>query len=379
MTLNWTAIADPVFRLHRRILPEKAGLGWAPYLWLCYSGFFFATWFWARPSALEVVLSLVTLAVFVVLYFRIFHYEGRQALMHLLAILALGLVWAPFNVNASVFFIYAASFACLVGPVRRAMVLLLGIVALAGIWGWLVQPSVFFWFWAMGFSLVVGAGNIIFVDRSRQQDALRLSQKEVEQLARVAERERIARDMHDILGHSLLLVILKSELAGKLVKSDPERAEAEIRAVEEHARRALAEVREAIGGYRERSLEAELEHARLVLLAACIELTTQVTLPALQPRAEAVLALVIREAITNVARHSQARHCRIQLEVVDNELLLEISDDGVGGIRVDGSGVDGMRARIESLGGRLSVGNRRADVSARLPLSAEMVQAGEAA
>ena len=183
---------------------------------------------------------------------------------------------------------------------------------------------------------------------------LRKANEEIEHLATVAERERIARDLHDVLGHTLSVITLKSELAGKLIERDPGRAGKEIREVEEISRQALSEVRDAIRGYRSKRLAAELAYAKTTLETAGLtvqcDTATTVKLPAVQ---ESVLSLAVREAVTNVVRHAQATTCRLRLEQQNGSCRLQIQDDGRGSSNDDGNGLRGMRERVEMLGGTL--------------------------
>ena len=359
---------EAIRRLHRRLVPDEAGIGWLAYLWLSYYAFFFLQWWYEPPGRTQLILGLATTVAFLVLYFSAFHHRGRGAILHIVALLALGIAWAPFNLGANVFFVYAAAFACQAGAPRRAGMVLAVVVALVMVLGWLVQPHIIFWGFALLGSVAVGLANIYFTEQERNDAALRISRAETRQLARVAERERIARDLHDLLGHRLSMIVLKSELAGRLFENDPPRARAEIADVETSARAALAEVREAIGGYRERSLESELEQVRLSLTSAGVEPRLEVEEGlALDSRTEAVLGLVLREACTNVIRHARARNCCIRLHNGDGGLVLEISDDGRGRIRPDGGGIDGMRARIEALGGEFRVDPDTRRIHAHLP------------
>src|ERR1700710_1009280 len=123
--------------------------------------------------------------------------------------------------------------------------------------------------------MVVGTSNIFIAQRKRTDHKLRRAHDEIEQLAALAERERIARDLHDVLGHTLSVIVLKAELAGRLMERDPQRAAAEIADVERTARTALSEVREAIGGYRTQGLAAEMSLARRALDAAGVVLTLE--------------------------------------------------------------------------------------------------------
>lgn len=345
-------------RIHQWLLPPELEVGATPYLWLIYFGFFYIYWIAQPPDLTELLLCLTTTAVFLAIYFSGFRRKGRSALVHCLAMTGLGLVWAPFNPGANVFFIYAASFAFLVGTPRQATALIASIMAMVVVMALKFELPFFFWGPAILIGFAVGISNISSSERERHNAALRLSQAEVRQLARVAERERIARDLHDVLGHSLTMIVVKAELAGRLFAVDPDRAREEIEAIETGARQSLSEVREAIGGYRERSLEGELEQARLALTSAGIDAAIRLDIsPDLDSQTEAVLGLVIREAVTNTIRHARARHCRIclSMESPEGQVILEITDDGNGRLQPDGSGIDGMRARIEALGGHLAV------------------------
>ncbi len=203
--------------------------------------------------------------------------------------------------------------------------------------------------------MFIGAGNIFFAERNRMNCQLRKANEEIENLAKVAERERIARDLHDVLGHTLSVITLKSELAGKLIDRDPQRAGKEIREVEQISRQALTDVRDAIRGYRSQGLVAELAQAKSTLETAGLtvqcDAATTVQLPAVQ---ESVLSLAVREAVTNVVRHAQARTCRMRLEQENGSCRLEIHDDGCGASNGEGNGLRGMRERVEMIGGTLS-------------------------
>jgi two-component system, NarL family, sensor histidine kinase DesK len=197
------------------------------------------------------------------------------------------------------------------------------------------------------------------------------------ELARTAvaeERLRISRDLHDLLGHSLSLIALKSELAGRMIESDPPRAAREIAELEAVARRSLAEVRQAVTGYRQPSLAAELAAARRMLASAGID--CRVDVPgtyALPPEVDALLAWTVREGSTNIVRHSGARHARITVTVTGASASAELTDDGtgpgatettgaesttraIGATGTPGSGLAGLAERAGRLGGTLLAG-----------------------
>jgi two-component system sensor histidine kinase DesK len=341
--------------LHRRLLPPDAGFGWTPYLWLVYLSFFGFKFFFVRPDATELALVAATIAAFLALYFNGYWKSGWGVLPNIAGIAALGIAWAPVNYGASVFFIFAAAFAGNAGAPRRAAFIVALVVGtgllVAAIW----QPHPFYWVPMLLVGTLVGVVGIYDAGRRRRDAALRLSQEEVRQLARVAERERISRDLHDLLGHTLSVITLKAELAARLVGRDPTRAEAEIRGVEQVSRAALAQVREAVAGMQSRGLAGELEHARVALKAAAVELAADTVPSALPPAAEAALAMVLRESVTNVIRHAEARHCRVSFTSEPESILLEVQDDGRGDGLVEGGGIAGMRSRLAAAGGRLEV------------------------
>ena len=180
-----------------------------------------------------------------------------------------------------------------------------------------------------------------------------------EELARSAvaeERMRFARDLHDLLGHSLSLIALKSELAGRLAERDPARARQEMADVEVTARQALAEVRDAVSGYRQVSLWQALVEASSALSAAGITLRAPAGGDLLPGTVDAVLGWVVREATTNVLRHSGARSVTVGLATTDDDVTLTVTDDGRGGSGPPGAGLAGLAERVEALGGRLEAG-----------------------
>ena len=266
-------------------------------------------------------------------------------------ITALAAAFAPINPGSSTLWVFAAAGLCAVGPpaaVMRWVGVLLGVLAVEA---WLAPLSVWYWAPAAVFAVVIAGVKIHYSELHRADASLRLAHEEVARLAKVAERERIGRDLHDLLGHSLTLIALKSELAGKLVGRDPGAAGREIGEVERISREALAEVRSAVAGYRSADLAAELAGARLALIAAGVEprlAAAPVDLP--RERASA-LALALREAVTNVVRHARASTCTVRLAAAEARVVLEVEDDGCGGVLREGSGLAGMRERIAALGG----------------------------
>lgn len=186
--------------------------------------------------------------------------------------------------------------------------------------------------------------------------ALRDAQQQIEQLAKAEERARIARDMHDLLGHTLSVIVLKSELAQQLLARSGQEGLAgrEIAEVHDVARAALREVREVVTGYRRADLTSELRHAQTALLAAGIRCSIGREDHELSEERESALALALREAVTNVVRHSCARTCEIQIAELHGQIVLKVKDDGNAREQVvPGNGLQGMGERLRMLGGSL--------------------------
>jgi len=206
---------------------------------------------------------------------------------------------------------------------------------------------------AVLFSALIGSIVIHGVQRERLTRSLLIAQGEAERLAKIAERERIARDLHDLLGHTLSVIILKSELASRLAEKEPARAAAEIRDVERISREALAQVRSAVRGYRSAGFENELGEAQRALETAGIRVESRVESTTLSPAQETVFALALREAVTNVVRHAHATACRLTLRRDGSYCELEVADNGCGSTLAEGNGLTGMRERVQALGGVL--------------------------
>ncbi|HXM24064.1 MAG TPA: sensor histidine kinase [Terriglobales bacterium] len=356
-----------------RLLPKNRDHGWAPYTWLVYYCFFLLNPILHHAGWKEWLATGLGTAAFLALYFSFFWFKRPWNLLNI-AGMVLGVSFSPFNEGACTFFVFAAAFIPFaVEKESTALKLLATVLAVVTLEWWLLHFSGWFLFYGGGLSTVVGAGNIFFAQRNRANERLRKANEEIEHLAKVAERERIARDLHDVLGHTLSVIILKSELAGKLVDHDPERAKAEIADVEQTSRAALADVRSTIRGYRAHSLEAELNQAKATLETAGVTVTSESEEVRQTPAQESVVALVVREAVTNVVRHAQARNCHLRLMPINGNCRIDIQDDGRGGA-VEGNGLRGMRERIEALGGTLE---RENSVGTRLSIQFPLTQTKE--
>lgn len=351
-----------------RLLPDDPEVGRLPYLWLLYLGFVVigpvfmgvtdVVWIWVGTGA--------SILVFLPIYFRAYWLEGRPLLTTALTICALGAAVSSFNRGASTYFIFGAYFAGFSADRRWRGVQNVGLIlATLLLTVSFIQPSPYFWVAALLGSLVVGILGVELRQRMHRTAHLRMARAEVDTLARIAERERIARDLHDLLGQSLSVVSLKAELAGRLLQIDPARAAAELKDIHDVARQSLSEVRTAVQGYRVGSgagLEHELTNARRALRTAGVQLQCDDDVAPLarelDAEHEAVVALALREGVTNVVRHARASRCCVRFVVSTRAFGVEIIDDGRGRRGAYGAGLLGMRERVESLGGRLELRDR---------------------
>ncbi len=330
------------------------------YAWLFMLIFFFLKYIdvdGAKFNVTEFSLAILSTLIFLALYFASYWVKNTWAIVIAFGIFALGLIWAPFNSGASVFIVFSAAACAAIQPAKRAYrvlgYILVSLVADAYVfklsWDFLAPTLIV--------SIAIGFATIMQSTLRRSREKLIRSQEEVAHLATIAERERISRDLHDLLGHTLSLITIKAELAGKLLDRDLQACRQEISDIEKTARNALSEVRSAVTGYRQVGFTQELANAASCLSAANIMLTTQIDDVRLSATAENIFSLALREAITNVARHSDANRCDIQLGIDGNWIVLKIKDNGT---KLDdntevtpGNGLVGMRERVAGIGGKI--------------------------
>jgi two-component system sensor histidine kinase DesK len=360
-------------------IPKQRPPNWA-WAWLAYTGFLFINPL-MEPSLRLWIATLAVFAIFLAIFSRYTQTIAQSKPTRywmIAATFVLGLATFPWNQGGSTFFIYTAAFLpYTIQSTRRVLWLFLLESLLILGEGYVFHVTDRHSPFHIGLAealvaiflvLVIGCGNIFFAEQRRADCLLRQAQDENAKLAAVAERERIARDLHDVLGHTLSVIVLKAELARRLMQTGDQlnsdqqnlqRAAHEIADIETTARTALAEVREAIGGYRSRGLASELEQARRTLDAASVTLLWE-SLPetslSLTPTEETVLSLAVREAVTNIVRHAEATHCTMRFATTpDGFYALLVEDNGRHPIHREGNGLRGMRERVAGLGGRFSI------------------------
>jgi two-component system sensor histidine kinase DesK len=324
-------------------------------------------WDWMAPTLLAV-------PVYLYLYSRVYLGPLRRLEWHVAGIAATGLALWFYNPFGFILLLMAGILLAFSPSWRRWLLGVGGIAAAALLKAELFGDPLSTAGTVALAGLFGGFSNVLYMRTLRQDAELRLSQGEVRRLATLAERERIGRDLHDLLGHTLSLVALKSELAKRLAPIDPTRAQREMAEVERVARHALAEVRDAVTGMRCSDLAAELTSARLMLGASNVAFAGGIPEGIAWPGAvEASLALVLREAVTNIHRHACATRASVAISIRENGIDMQIGDDGRGGLAAHGNGVSGMRERVRALGGTLAIDSppRRGTVlSIRVPLPA---------
>ncbi len=340
-----------------------------PAIWLAYLPLFFIPWFIKLPSPAQMIAAGIGLAVFLVVYFISLKAAGLQLVGLAVAALLLSFALAFTNSNWTVIAVYAAAMIAELRPAWRAS-LGVGVFAAASAGLALVtgQPAIY---WVLGVFLMVmvGIGNISRAALQDKNRELAAAQGEVRQFAAAAERERIGRDLHDLLGRTLTLIALKADLAARLADSAPDKATAEMRDIAAAAREGLAEVRAAVSGMTGASLSREIAGSKTALAAAGIACKIEGDAEAIDPGTSAVLAMALREAVTNVIRHSGASTCRIALIEQASGLELKVSDDGDGQAVRPGGGLAGLTSRLTAAGGELAIegDTRGTRLTARVP------------
>jgi two-component system sensor histidine kinase DesK len=354
--------------VHHRLLPNAPWAGWTPYLWLIYLGFFFVQWPGQPPwDAAKWLMSIGAAITFMVLYFRSFNCNPNQLASILAGIATLGFIFVTYTGNGHTFIIYACALTAHYGNLRKSLkalgLILAGFFLEAAVMyfmpGWEFAHSLWFSVPTLMVGGIIGAANAWFADDLTKRRVISQSQEEIRRLAATAERERIARDLHDLLGHTLTLITVKAELAARLAERDVAAAAAQVRELEHISRDALRQVREAVGGYRIGGINGELVNARVALQAARVTLSTAIDPRGCPASHDDLCALVLREAVTNIVRHSGARRCDVEMRRDDGMVRLTIRDDGRGGSLREGHGLRGMRERLAMLDGSLHIESSR--------------------
>jgi two-component system, NarL family, sensor histidine kinase DesK len=330
-------------------------------------------------------------AAFLVLYFLVGELTGRGQTVAFVLFFLIAFLYYPLNPEGYAIFVYPFATLCLFLSRLRSVFFVLiammaGVVAESRYLGrsFDTAESILF------FCVIIGFGNFAFAREARTNSLLERANSEIERLSQEAERERIARDLHDLLGHTLTVITMKLDLARRLLSHhldrnpgrdsdrdpghDLVRARNEIVEAEQTARNALGEVREAVSGYRAEGLAAEISRARRSLISADVKLTTALAPVNLSSNQVNVLSLALREAVTNIVRHAHATVCHVALLEKDGTIHFTLEDNGLGGEIREGNGLRGMRERVQSIAGDVKVSSPASggtSLAITLPLESE--------
>ncbi|WP_330178912.1 sensor histidine kinase [Nocardia sp. NBC_01503] len=367
-TLSWPAVASGTVEDSPESITRRRRLGWVfAAVWSVYLIAPLRT-AWALDTAAARVYTLTVIIAFGLAYIGSYWYllrspsigpiwpsPPRRTIFLMLAVQLAFLVAIAVTLHgqAARLGIYLASFIAFTLPIPQGIATLSVVMLATSVVPQLIagSPPDYDTLESMAMAAFAVGGIRQLIQRNQQLNIARL---QLTELAIAEERLRVGRDVHDILGHSLTVITVKTELAQRLLEVDPERAKQELADVERLARESLAGVRSTVGGLREVSLAGELGSARTALRAAEIEadLPDSDTLPA---RHSVVFGWVLREAVTNIVRHSGARHAIVRVTPTS----IEVSDDGGGlGDAGYGSGLTGLSERVRAAGGALTVANR---------------------
>ncbi len=326
-----------------------------PAFYLIYLLFYFVPWLFQAPEPKDIIAFIVALIVFIPIHFISFNKSSPKFIGIIILTQAIGFIIAPFHGMHGVFHIYASVQAGFQRPVKRAGILI-ALLALS-----FLVFSLFFqgnWFevaMVLFIGAVTGISCMASAEEIERREYLERTSVLDKQLAALAERERIAADLHDLLGHTLTMVALKAEVADKYLDKDKQRTRQEIREIRNEARAALSDVRQAVSGMNTTTIEAEVKRAEEALPTAGIEFRVAGELPSVTVQQDKVLGLAIREAITNIIRHSKAKNAELSFIRNKNGLDISIKDNGIGGSYTLGAGLTGLKRRIESLGGSVDI------------------------
>lgn len=343
-----------------------------PSFYLIYLVFYFTPWFFQLPGLRDALIGFAAVGSFIPVYLYANagdpYRNGVKPVRTLFAagyasILSLALI--PVVGMSGNFHIYAVTLLAGLRPQRIALLGMAGLSAFYLCASWLLDVTLFEMVLSQFIAVMAGMATLAGYNTAQRatvrEDNLRMEAE----LAALRERERIAQDLHDLLGHTLTTIAVKSELAARLLDANSERARSEIIEIRDAARITLRDVRAAVAGMHVTTVHQELARARSALSAADIRLLVEGEPPELDQAAHAALGLALREAVTNIIRHSDAETAHIRFAP---EGVLIIEDDGQGGDLNAGTGLMGMRRRIESLGGEMEIESGKSGVRVTLSL-----------
>ncbi len=348
------------------------------WIWLVFSIYYFIPFYYVRYSLTESIIQLLAYFLFIALYLWAFKLPRSKAWLPIGLISLIAIAITPLTVGSSTFFSYLGVLIGFTYSTRTTMILLsIYISIIVGFQFYLHHDIPFQFFGLPALMGLVTTSIVGYMEKLREQHRTQTlrSNQEIEQLAVIAERERIARDLHDLLGHTLSSIALKADLAEKLLHQEKhDQAKEHIRDLHQVARNSLSLVRQTVSGYKHRGLTSEVIDLCDKLRERGFVVDLRGSIPTLTPKAETAVILALTELTTNLLRHSRATYCEIYFKEDDHDLHICVQDNGRIKQLEQGNGLRGIQERLSSLAGELLIDvteGCRFDI--RLPKS-EMIQ-----
>lgn len=319
--------------------------------------FFFLPLFNVNYTGWQYLAMALALVAFLLCYFWAYRCSRQQMHKPTLAIVLIALLITPLNPGSISMFSYAGFFIGYANPLKRYLLLITALLLLLVTLNYTIS---IYWphFIHIGLPIVLGVSFLGWVEQQRMLQRLTHQQSadEIKQLATMVERERIARDLHDILGHTLSSIILKADLAEKLLlRQQTAPAQQQLTELSQIAREALSQVRQSVSGYKHQGLSAETAKLLNRLREAEFQVELNGTIPTLDNRTETVLVLALTELVTNVIRHSKGDACQLMFQHKDAKLQIQLYDNGKSTTFNEGNGLQGLRERLAALSGTLTL------------------------
>ncbi|HWV14038.1 MAG TPA: sensor histidine kinase [Cellvibrio sp.] len=327
-----------------------------PWLWLIFSLYYFVPMFYMELSKAHCLFLIAAYIVFVVLYLWATTIKAHIVWKPILALAGIALVITPISPGSSSIFPYIGFLIGFSYSTRTYLVLLAStIIAIIALHFYYLYPIPFFALPAISGVVAISLWGYIERIRLSSQRQWLQSREEIQQLAVIAERERIARDLHDILGHTLSSIALKAELAEKLLKQEKKQdAQQHLAELHQIARESLSLVRQTVSGYKHRGLSGEVIQLCDKLRQNGFAVDIQGEIPTLSARAETALILALTELTTNVLRHSNGNHCQLSFAVDSDRVSISMQDNGCIRSITPGNGLNGIQERLHTLAGDIS-------------------------
>ncbi|MGF1728618.1 sensor histidine kinase [Photobacterium kasasachensis] len=338
------------------------------YLTLCYLSFYVAYCVFWPLSVTEQYFAWIAIVTFLFCFLHIFHAKASQRWIYIIPVFIIGLICSSYNFWGGIFLLYSAIMLGLVVQTRLLISMyVLSMILIA------IELYILEYHWVAIVLILIEMTLFTVVSKYRASANmdyfnLQQQQKSIEYLSTLVERERISRDLHDLIGHSLSMIVMKSELAVRLSPSAPEKCKSEIIDICDIAETAKSDVESAISGYRSRGLDNEITNGKEMLSSAGMSTFTHIKKVAVSSRQEASLSLIYREIVTNIIRHAKASDVRIFMFSNGKYIVLRVEDNGIGIGNSQGSGIAGIRHRVTECNGKLFINGKPGTIiEARLP------------